>query len=98
MPPDRSDTITVQIPASAIVAVAPRPATVSQRTCEQHFGLCPRLYLRMAKSGLFPSKVVGRLRIARYEDIEAALTGKEDKPPKASAARALLDSRTMRAK
>lgn len=90
--------ITVQIPADAIMAVAPRPATVSQRTCEQHFGLCPRLYLQMAKSGRFPSTLVGRLRIAKYEAVEAALTGGKTEQPEAADARALLDARTRRAK
>ena len=90
-----TNTITVQIPASAIVAVAPRPATVSQRTVELHFGIPSRTYLEMARAGRFPTTRVGKLRIARYEDVEAALTKGEERPAAADA-RALLDTRTRR--
>lgn len=93
-----SDFITVRIPASSIVAVAPRPATVTQRTCELHFGICSRLYLKMAKSGRFPTTLVGRLRVAKYEDVEAALTQMKPDPPKPNDARALLDQRTRTTK
>lgn len=90
-----TDKITVEIPLSAIVAVAPRPATVSQKTCEQHFGITKTVYLEMARAGRFPTTRVGKLRIARYEDVEAALTKGEGRPAMADA-RSLLDSRTRR--
>lgn len=92
-----ANTITVQIPASAIVAVAPRPATVSQRTVELHFGIPKATYLDMARRGVFPTTRVGRLRIARYEDVEAAVVpGGASERAEAADARALLDTRTRR--
>jgi hypothetical protein len=61
----------VLVPA---VIVAPPPATVSQRTCLEHFGIGKHDFLRMVARGAFVVKVEGQLRIARYADVEAYLT------------------------
>jgi len=54
--------------------VAPQPVTVSQRNCLECFGLSKGDYLRLAGRAAFPVKVVGKLRIARFADVEAYLT------------------------
>jgi len=64
----------VIVPVPAVI-VAPYPATVSQRTCLEHFGISKADFLRMASRGAFPVKAEGQLRIARYVDVEAYLTG-----------------------
>jgi hypothetical protein len=58
----------------AVIVAAP-PATVSQRTCLEHFGIGKHDFLRMASRGAFAVKVEGQLRIAKYADVEAYLTG-----------------------
>ncbi len=55
--------------------IAAPPATISQRTCLEHFGISRNDFLRMASRGAFPVKIDGQLRIARYTDVEAYLTG-----------------------
>jgi hypothetical protein len=61
----------VLVPA---VIVAPPPATVSQRTCLEHFGISKADYLRLVAKGAFPVRDEGQLRIAKYGDVEAYLT------------------------
>jgi hypothetical protein len=63
---------TIRLPSDAIVAA--RPATVTQRTCLEHFGLSKRDYLRLVARGAFPVHAEGMLRIARYGDVERYLT------------------------
>jgi hypothetical protein len=53
--------------------VAPPPATVTQRTCLEHFGIARRDFLKFAAEGAFPVSVKGKLRIARYGDVESFL-------------------------
>jgi len=53
--------------------VAAPPATVTQRTCLELFGLSKNDYLRLAGAA-FPVKAEGKLRIARYADVEGYLT------------------------
>jgi hypothetical protein len=65
--------LTLRVPRSAFTIIAPPPATVTQRTVEQHFGVPPRLYKEMARDGLFPTKKIGRLIFATYEDIRRVL-------------------------
>lgn len=73
-PPE--DLVTVTIPRSALTVVSPPPATVTQRNCFEHFGISKDDYLKMAGK-LFPvSRPTphSKLRVARYADVEAALT------------------------
>lgn len=58
-----------------VQVVAPYPATVSQRTCLEWFGLTKADYLRLAGRGAFAVHAEGQLRIARFQDVEAYLTG-----------------------
>ena len=64
----------LRVPKTAFVVVAPEPATVTQRTVEQHFGIPPRLYKSMVRDGLFPTKRIGRLIFAKYEDVKREVT------------------------
>jgi len=57
-----------------LTIVAPPPATVTQRTCLEHFGISPRDYLRFASESAFPVSDKGKLRVARYADVEHYLT------------------------
>ncbi len=66
--------LTLRVPRDAFVVVAPEPATVTQRTVEQHFGIPPRLYKRMVREGLFPVKRLGHLILAAYADVKRAVT------------------------
>lgn len=65
--------VTVAIPKSALTVIAPLPATVTQKNCFGCFGISPDDFLRMAGRD-FPILAKGKLRIARYADVEAALT------------------------
>jgi hypothetical protein len=60
----------VLVPATIFAAP---PATVTQRTCLEHFGIAPSDYLRLAGVA-FPVKAEGKLRVARYADVERYLT------------------------
>lgn len=71
---DADDIVVVSLPRSAFTLVAPPPATVTQRTCLAHFGISKDDFLKMAAAGDFPITRRGQLRIARYADVEAALT------------------------
>jgi hypothetical protein len=66
--------LTLRVPRTAFVVVAPEPATVNQKTAEQHFGIPPRLFKRMVREGLFPVKKIGRLIFAAYDDVKRAVT------------------------
>lgn len=65
--------VMVPVPRALLTVAAP-PATVTQKTSLLVFGLPPRKYLELAASGNFPVKVEGKLRVARYADVEAYLT------------------------
>jgi hypothetical protein len=64
----------VRVAGGNFTIVAPTPATVTQRTVEQHFGIPPRTYRRMVREGAFPTKKVGRLIFAAYDDVRRAVT------------------------
>lgn len=66
--------LTLRVPKNAFVLVAPEPATVTQRTVDQHFGIPPTTYKRMVRDGFFPTKRIGRLIVASYDDVKRALT------------------------
>ncbi len=66
--------LTLRVPRTAFVVVAPEPATVTQRTAEQHFGIPPRLYKELVRNGQFPTKRIGRLVFAAYDDVKRAVT------------------------
>jgi hypothetical protein len=66
--------LTLRVPKTALVLVSPAPATVTQRTAEQHFGIPRRAFLRMVRDGLFPAKRVSQLVFAAYEDVRRAVT------------------------
>lgn len=78
----------VVVPA---VIVAPYPATVTQRTCLEWFGIAKADYLRLVAKGAFPVKPEGQLRIARFEDVEAYLTAGTPKRAKAVPRGATVD-------
>lgn len=67
------ETIMVPVPRAALTVAAP-PSTVSQRTSLAVFGLPPKHFLRLAHDGAFAVKIVGKLRVAKYADVEAYLT------------------------
>ncbi len=54
--------------------VAPQPATVTQRTVERHFGVPPRMFKQMVRDGLIPTKRIGKLIFAAYEDVKRVVT------------------------
>lgn len=64
---------TLRVPKSAFVVPTP-PATVTQRTAEQHFGIPSRAYRKMIRDGLFPARKIGRLLFAAYDDVKLAVT------------------------
>lgn len=66
--------LTLRVPRSAFVIVAPQPATVTRRTVEQNFGIPPRMYKDMARNGVFPSKRIGHMVFAAYDDVKRAVT------------------------
>ena len=66
--------VTIRIPKSLFVMVAPPPATVTQRTVEQHFGITPRSYKSMVRDGMFPVKKIGKTIFASYEDVKRVVT------------------------
>ena len=66
--------VTLRVPQSAFVLQAPPPATVNQRTCFDHFGIPPKVYIRWSREGLFPTKLVKQLRFAKYEDVLRCVT------------------------
>ncbi len=85
-----SDVVTVEIPLSALTVFAPPPSTVTQRNCLACFGISKDDFLRMAGSD-FPITQKGKLRIAKYADVEAALTGGAKVKEKAPASPAAVD-------
>jgi len=60
--------------ALPIEIVAPRPVTVTQRNCLDHFGISSSDFLRFVARGAFPVTEKGKLRVARYVDGERFLT------------------------
>lgn len=66
--------ITIRIPKALFVMHAAPPATVTHKTVEQHFGITPRKFRRMASEGMFPVKKVGRELFAAYEDVRRVVT------------------------
>jgi hypothetical protein len=71
---EREIAITLRVPRGAFVIKPPPPATVTQRTVEQHFGLSARRFRAMARDGRFPVKRIGVLLFAVYDDVYRALT------------------------
>ncbi len=75
--------IMIPVPRSALMVAAP-PATVTQRNCLAVFGLTPADYLRLAGSA-FPVKKEGKLRVAKFADVESYLTsGAVTRPPRST--------------
>lgn len=66
--------LTLRVPRSAFVVVAPEPATVTQKTVQNHFGLPPTMFKQLVRDGLIPAKRVGRLIFASYDDVRRVLT------------------------
>lgn len=56
--------------ASLFGAVAIRPTTVDQRTCEQVIGIPRRDYLRACREGHIPCRVDGKRRVALTNAVE----------------------------
>ena len=67
-------TFTTTVPKSLFTVAAPLPATVTQHSVFEHFGVSSRDYMRMARSGAFPTKRLGRLRVASYGALLEYLT------------------------
>jgi hypothetical protein len=57
-----------------VILVAAPPATVTQRTVEQHFGITPRLFKQMVREGLLRSTRIGQLLVVAYEEVRRVLT------------------------
>lgn len=57
-----------------VILVAAPPATVTQRTVEQHFGITPRLFKQMVREGLLRSTRIGQLIVVAYEEVRRVLT------------------------
>ncbi len=74
----------VAIPRSALTVVAPAPAMVSQKTSLESFGLPPKAYLALARTGAFPVAIVGKLRVASYEAVKGYLVTKAQQRPLAA--------------
>jgi hypothetical protein len=72
--PREDDAVSFLIPRGAITVVQRPPTTITQRNCLEVFGLSKEDYLRLAGVA-FPVRVIGKLRVARYEDVEAHLSG-----------------------
>ncbi len=73
-PNDDNVAVTIRIPKSLFVMVAPPPATVTQKTAEQHFGITPRSYKAMVRDGFFPVKKIGKTIFASYDDVKRVVT------------------------
>ncbi|MFI5297519.1 MAG: hypothetical protein ACHREM_05420 [Polyangiales bacterium] len=74
--------LTLRVPKSAFVVVAPPPATVTQRTVEQHVGITPRAFKRLVRDGRLSAKRLGHLIVVDYEEIRRVLTdGAEVRKP-----------------
>ena len=72
--PDQEIAIMLRVPRKLFVMVAPPPATVTQRTVTQHFGIPPRAYLDLVRGGRIAAKKLGKLQVAAYEDVRRVLT------------------------
>lgn len=66
--------VTIRIPKSLFISIAPPPATVTQKTVERHFGITPRSYKAMVRDGLFPVKKIGKTIFASYDDVKRVVT------------------------
>lgn len=67
-------TFTTTLPKSVFTVAAPLPATVTQHSVFEHFGVPATDYMRMARAGAFPTKRLGRLRVASYDALLRYLT------------------------
>ena len=67
-------TFTTMVPKSVFTVAAPLPATVTQHSVFEHFGVPAKDYMRMARAGAFPTKRLGRLRVANYATFLEYLT------------------------
>lgn len=70
------DTVSIEIPRSALTVVAPPPERVTQATSIEVFGLPPKTFAALCKRGAFPAAKEGRLWVARCEDVRGYLDGK----------------------
>jgi hypothetical protein len=66
--------LTLKVRKSAFVMVAPPPATVTQRTVEQHFGVTPRMFKQMVRDGMLPAKRIGHMIFVAYDDVRRVVT------------------------
>jgi hypothetical protein len=64
----------LRVPKGAFILVSPPPATVTQRTVEQHFGITPRAFKKLVREGAFAAKRIGQLIVVAYDDVHRALT------------------------
>lgn len=69
------DMVTVSIPRSALVVVAPPPDLVHQGNVAAVVGIDPATYLALCKRGHWPVKREGRLRVSSRVDVLAYFTG-----------------------
>lgn len=76
LPADPEDdvAVTIRIPKALFIMNAPPPATVTQKTVEQHFGITPRAYKAMVRDGMFPVKKIGRAIFSAYDDVKRVVT------------------------
>jgi hypothetical protein len=71
-----NETVTVEIPRSALTVVAPPPERVTQATSLEVFGLPPKTFAALCKRGAFPAAREGRLWVARCADVRSYLDSK----------------------
>ena len=67
------ETVTVSIPRSALIVVAPPPSHVDQTTVSAVVGLDRKAYLRHCRAGAWPVTRSGKKLIARTLDVQAFL-------------------------
>lgn len=81
------ETVTIEIPRSALTVLAPDPVSITQRTSDAALGLPPRVFLKLCRQGAFPSTRVGRYRVALVSDVRAYLeAARQRQQPKRSSA------------
>lgn len=67
-------TFTTTVPKALFTVAAPVPATITQHSVFEHFGVPAKDYMRLARAGGFPTKRLGRLRVVSYDALLEYLT------------------------
>lgn len=70
-PPTDDELVTVTIPRSALVVVAPPPSHVDQNTVSSVVGLDRKAYLKHSNAGAWPVTRAGKKLLAKTADVQA---------------------------